>query len=155
MGIGTKTGPGMGLDLRATSVVQQRGGAHHWRPGNLKQNVIVNGGFDADSDWTKGVGWTISGGTANYDGTDANNTLSQVSLTLGKKYTLTFSMTAHTQGKLTLNSGGPPIGEAQKAGNYSFDFVSEGTTLTFAAELVSTARFIGSIDNVICRERVV
>lgn len=27
-------------------------------------NLVTNGGFDADSDWTKGTGWTISGGVA-------------------------------------------------------------------------------------------
>jgi len=31
-------------------------------------NSTVNGGFDTDSDWEKSVGWSISGGTALYDG---------------------------------------------------------------------------------------
>ena len=31
-------------------------------------NVIVNGDFATDSDWNKGTGWTISGGSANCDG---------------------------------------------------------------------------------------
>jgi len=30
--------------------------------------LITNGGFDVDSNWNKGVGWSISGGMANYDG---------------------------------------------------------------------------------------
>jgi hypothetical protein len=29
--------------------------------------LVTNGTFDADSDWTKGTGWTISGGKANLD----------------------------------------------------------------------------------------
>ena len=29
---------------------------------------IINGDFATDSDWTKGTGWTISGGSANCDG---------------------------------------------------------------------------------------
>lgn len=32
-------------------------------------NLVTNGGFDVDSDWIKGAGWTISGGTADSDGT--------------------------------------------------------------------------------------
>ena len=32
--------------------------------------LVTNGSFDADSDWTKQSGWTISGGTANCDGTN-------------------------------------------------------------------------------------
>lgn len=31
-------------------------------------NLVTNGGFDTDTDWIKGTGWTISGGTANAAG---------------------------------------------------------------------------------------
>jgi len=29
--------------------------------------LVTNGNFATDSDWTKGTGWTISGGSANFD----------------------------------------------------------------------------------------
>lgn len=36
------------------------------------KNLVVNGGFDSDTAWTKGTGWTISGGKANFNSA-ANN----------------------------------------------------------------------------------
>ena len=37
--------------------------------------LVTNGDFATDTDWTKGTGWTISGGTANCDGTNGNSYL--------------------------------------------------------------------------------
>jgi len=34
--------------------------------------LVTNGRFDTDSDWTKGTGWTISGGQASLDGTQVS-----------------------------------------------------------------------------------
>jgi len=33
-----------------------------------ENELVNNGGFDTDSDWTKGTGWSIAGGKAIYDG---------------------------------------------------------------------------------------
>ncbi len=38
---------------------------------------VTNGTFDTDSDWTKGAGWTISGGVVDYDGTGGTSFLQQ------------------------------------------------------------------------------
>jgi len=35
---------------------------------SLGSELLTNGGFDADTDWTKAAGWTIGGGTANHAG---------------------------------------------------------------------------------------
>lgn len=35
---------------------------------SVGSELVTNGTFDADSDWTKGTGWTISGGVAEYQG---------------------------------------------------------------------------------------
>ena len=38
--------------------------------------LVTNGGFDTDSDWTKGTGWTIGvGGKQIGDGSQTGNTL--------------------------------------------------------------------------------
>jgi|13_taG_2_1085334.scaffolds.fasta_scaffold13118_2 hypothetical protein len=39
--------------------------------------LVTNGGFDTDSDWNTGTGWTISGGVADYDGTSGTSFLQQ------------------------------------------------------------------------------
>lgn len=46
----------------------------------LGSELIVNGGFGADSDWTKGANWTIAAGVATKSGGVANN-LTQIPLT--------------------------------------------------------------------------
>src|SRR3990167_5763844 len=40
----------------------------------LGRDVIINSGFDSDTTWSKGTGWTISGGLASCDGTQTPST---------------------------------------------------------------------------------
>ena len=60
--------------------------------------LVTNGDFAIDSDWTKGTGWTISGGTAN--ALSANGTyLTQSSLGgAGKNYLITFTILNYVSG---------------------------------------------------------
>jgi hypothetical protein len=61
---------------------------------SLITNQIINGTFDADTNWTKGTGWTISGGKANFSGT-ATATLTptvDVAIPGGLKYRLTYTI---------------------------------------------------------------
>ena len=39
--------------------------------------LVTNGSFATDSDWTKETGWTISGGTANFSGGTGNRSIYQ------------------------------------------------------------------------------
>ena len=41
--------------------------------------LVTNGDFATDSDWSKGTGWTISGGTASFNG-GADAAISQSSV---------------------------------------------------------------------------
>lgn len=54
-------------------------------------DIVTNGNFAADSDWTKGTGWTISGGTATHTGSggDFNQ---QIAVVLGKRYLMTVTV---------------------------------------------------------------
>ena len=42
---------------------------------------VTNGGFDSDTGWSKGVGWAISGGTAEYSGPNGTSFIHQEVLT--------------------------------------------------------------------------
>ena len=58
---------------------------HALRPVSYGTELVTNGDFATDSDWTKEASWTISGGTATYDGAVHVETLFQnISLTTGK-----------------------------------------------------------------------
>ena len=58
----------------------------------IGDSVIVNGRFDADSDWTKGADWTIAGGVATHS-VGATNSLYQSALIIGLSYLLTIDIT--------------------------------------------------------------
>ena len=61
--------------------------------------LVTNGSFDTDSDWTKGSGWTISGGKATKSGSDlAYLTQSSLVSVVGKTYKVTASITNVTAG---------------------------------------------------------
>ena len=46
--------------------------------GMIFENVVTNGTFDADSNWTKGTNWSISNGKA--VGTSTTTNLQQLSI---------------------------------------------------------------------------
>jgi len=54
--------------------------------------LVTNGTFDSDSDWTKGTGWTIDSGVATHSGTVASN-LRQSPFTVGKTYQVSWEQT--------------------------------------------------------------
>ena len=51
--------------------------------------LVTNGDFATDSDWTKGTGWSISGGVATHSGVTASN-LTQTPFTVGKVYQISW-----------------------------------------------------------------
>ena len=58
----------------------------------LSSNLVTNGDFDTDSDWTKGTGWSISDGKAvAVSGTSSKLTQSISGLS-GKKCSVTFTL---------------------------------------------------------------
>lgn len=111
--------------------------------GNNTEKAI-NGGFDADTDWTKEAGWTISGGLAQSDGSAGS--LYQNIVTTGKWHKITFDIIA-TSGELYVGltngelTGTIPI---STSGSKTIYIKSTGVLMLFK----NTGTFIGSIDNV-------
>jgi hypothetical protein len=72
--------------------------------------LIVNGGFDSDSVWTKGAGWTIANGVASGPGPAGGlpfGSLSQViTLEEAKAYTVIFTVLNRTTNGIRVNLGG-------------------------------------------------
>ncbi len=54
-------------------------------PHGFPPDQVTNGGYDTDTDWSKGTGWSISGGFATYSGT-VNATLAQDGVTEENEY---------------------------------------------------------------------
>ncbi len=76
---------------------------------------VTNGGFDADSDWTKDAVWTINAGTgkAVYDGIALGAIEQPLNLVVGKKYRIGFTISD--------NAGVARIGIRDGGINYPFE----------------------------------
>ena len=67
--------------------------------------LVTNGTFDSDSDWDKGTGWTISGGTANCNGTNDTAIEQNISSSNTTLKRITFSVSNYVSGTLRVYSG--------------------------------------------------
>jgi hypothetical protein len=107
--------------------------------------LVTNGTFDTDSDWTKGTGWTISGGVAT--GSNTNGSCSQqLAVIAGKTYYLKYTVSGYTGGSVQVqigNSGGYTI---TANGNYTDIIVAPSDNVFL--ELDGISSFSGSFDNV-------
>ena len=113
--------------------------------------LVTNGDFATDSDWIKGTGWTISGGTANCDGTQTPNTLlyQNIGHSSNTLYRLQFTISNYVSGTIDFALDNPFFGAANSNGTFVFDITpsSVGNFIVRADE-----NFVGSIDNVSVKE---
>ena len=110
----------------------------------LGSNLITNGTFDADSDWSKGTGWTIGSGVVTCS-SDNNNLTQDVSAVANKVYKINFDITAYTSGTLAIDVGGSSnIQFSGSTGNFTGYMLTANTN---DLRLYGGA-FRGSIDNI-------
>jgi len=75
----------------------------------LGRELVVNGDFATDTDWTKQAGWTISGGVANVDTSVAGTTnliSTNLSLTIGNRYDVEYYVDSASGSGLRATVGG-------------------------------------------------
>jgi len=109
--------------------------------------LVTNGTFDTDSDWTKGTGWTISGGVASCDGTQtATTALSQTKVLSPGTYVIEFDITAQTLGSIYIYLGATIVPSISVVGHYVYTFTVTSTTTVLYINGSST--FVGSVDNI-------
>lgn len=128
----------MGTDPNGISVLVDSGLINH----------VVNGDFATDTVWTKGAGWTISGGVANASVASAD--LSQTAspaIVQGQSYTVTYTVT-RSAGSVTPNIGGTAGTTRSTAGTFTETIVA-GSTQTIA---FTGAGFTGTLDAVSVRD---
>jgi hypothetical protein len=123
------------------------GGIYEWAPNFSDPELVVNGDFDTDTDWTKGTGWTISAGAARGTAGFSSLLTSQLSLDLepGAYNLLEFDATV-VAGTVTPRIGTTDIGAAvSTTGRYRRAFYTgTGGTLSF----FKNDAFGGTLDNV-------
>lgn len=116
--------------------------------------LVTNGTFDTDSDWTKGTGWTIVDGEA-VAVTETNSSLDQAFIsTLGKYYLVQYTVTSYVSGLIRCRfTGAANVNGVLRASTGTF------SEILFASSTNNILRFIdggtgfnGSIDNVSVKE---
>ena len=114
--------------------------------------LVTNGNFATDTDWTKGSGITISGGSANFTGVANANINQNAGLVTGKTYKIVFTVSNYVSGDIDYNVGGATRQGAISANGTYTDYVvsDSGQVLYFQSD--QTLGFVGSIDNVSVKE---
>ena len=124
--------------------------------GSPYANLVQNGTFDTDSNWTKGTGWSIANGLASCDGSQSSSSLFYQNLgsLSGKTINISFTLSNYSAGHLTtafFGASGTLDQQVSANGNYSFDIYIEsghnGNT-----GFTANSSFVGSIDNVTVTE---
>jgi hypothetical protein len=172
-GYGTRSSTGKvthtftAISSRTTIYVYAFGLSSTWSADNVSvratTELVTNGDFSTDSYWTKGTGWTISGGVAANDGSSTTDSfLSQeVYLEAGTRYALTASCVSHDAGlfSITYNfddlsgdaasvtaGGATNMGNAGDQGYREFFANTSGYLRVIISSGAGAA--VGSIDNV-------
>ena len=128
--------------------------------------LVTNGTFDSDSDWTKGTGWSISGGVAVSNNASGFTDIKQsVAVTPNKIYRLDFSVASYTSGSVMpyLGNNGSVDANPYDQGNLTNALTATSVGEFYAffvfdasqpGQIVfrSNGGFIGTIDNISVKE---
>ncbi len=122
--------------------------------GSLGDELITNGGFDADSDWTKNTGWSISGGVASSDGSQSDTSnLVQIntfdtSTLITDFYLIRYTVTVNT-GSISFGSGS--LGQSHTSSG-TYYIIGSPQTGSGNTNFTAGATFTGTVDNVSVRK---
>lgn len=112
-------------------------------------DLVTNGNFGADSGWTKGTNWQITGGVASQTSPSASDLSQTVSITSGVKYELIFTVANRSAGSITAKLG-TTAGTARSTNATFTETITAGSgdsLLTFSAD----GTWDGDIDSVTLR----
>lgn len=115
--------------------------------------LLINPGFDTDTDWTKGTGWTISGGRARCDHSSGVTDIYQsvAGMTEGNWYRVFVWITGYTSGGLAAAVGGAAtmswaarekFYEIVQAGSADTNFALRGTDFVGDSTIVGLLEII-------------
>lgn len=123
----------------------------------LGPELVTNGSFTTDTDWTKGVGWAITGGKAVATAAQfPQGVVQTLALVDGGWYRVTFDV-ERTLGDISVGVGGgggsiasPPLAAS---GSYAFYMRADtvGGAFSDLYARCAGAAFSGTIDNISCK----
>lgn len=111
--------------------------------------LVVNGSFEADSDWSKGSGWTIAAGVAQHASGIAGALAQDITVAAGEMVRIAFSVSGRSLGSVTPSlTGGTTVAGAGVSANGRHFLELGAVSGTDTFELDADADFDGSIDDV-------
>lgn len=134
-----------------TPTAYDNGSLHSVKPvKTFGSEIVVNGNYETDSDWSKGTGCTIENGKANLLNAAAFGfALSQTpSFIVGRKYLVEYSILQHTTGSIRVRLGSNLGTTRNGNGTFTETIVAQANSIIFQP----TSTFTGSIDNVSAKE---
>ena len=118
-------------------------------PAEIGSELVVNGNFATDSDWTLGSGWNISGGSL-IASSASSNSFQTSSFVLGKIYKATYSISDYVSGTFRIQVGSGGIGNTNSSNGTFVEYIEySGSNFLY---LKGSSSFNGSIDNVSVKE---
>lgn len=106
-------------------------------------DAIVNGGFGADTDWTKGSGWTIAAGVASAAAATSDLSQTVAPLTANRWYRIEYTVSGAAAGAIQARVGTLLLPSHSSNGSYIEMCRADGTGF-----LMRGTGFTGSLDNV-------
>ena len=121
-------------------------------PSTAGSELIVNGDFATDSDWIKGTGWSISGGSLNGSSTTTSVTQLNTGLVAGKMYQVVYTISNYVSGsvRIELGSANVSVGTIRSANGTYTEYIEALGDEQLIFDGISA--FTGSIDNVSVKE---
>lgn len=120
------------------------GGIYEWAPCFTNPELVTNGDFAVDANWTKGTGWTIAAGVASGAVGSASSLEQAITMAPGAYFLLEADIT-RTTGTLQPYIGTTTIGPAISASAHIKEVFFTGSgNLKFTKDI----NFVGTIDNV-------
>jgi len=118
--------------------------------------LVTNGDFATDTAWTKNTGWSISGGSANCDGSQTSDTFFYQGIGNQSNKTVKFSFTVTNYVSGTLKTAffgavGTIPNSVTANGNYTF-YINVQSGHNGNTGFKAEVGFIGSIDSVSIKE---
>lgn len=120
---------------------------------NLGPELVVNGGFDSDTVWTKGAGWTISGGILIKTATNTTGTVQTIPLVAGKKYQVVYQVLSISGATVSIRLNGTTnvSGTSRSVpGTYAQVLTANATSV--GVTVAGTSSLAVTIDNISVRE---
>ena len=121
---------------------------------SLGSELVTNGDFSVDSNWSRGSNWTISDGKANSDGSSSGQILQSNVFESNKTYQVTFTVTKVSGSGLIARAfygSYETILSITESGTYTANFTPNAST-NGTLYFLSSGLFEGSIDNVSVKE---